>query len=107
MFFGVFVTSHLFHEQGSKLGAVGIVDLHVGTPLSDVEPRLGSHATRHPGHKPRVAVLGVIFRDLSRGVEAIVPVAQGVFEIVARAESLGAQDVVQVQTFVTADSSCR
>ena len=106
VFFGVFEASHLFQEQGSKLGAVGVIDLDVGAPLSDVKTRLGGHASCQSGHEPRVAVLGVLFRDLSRGVEAIVPVAQGVLEIVARTEGLGAQNVVQVQTFVATDGGC-
>ena len=83
MFFGVLEASHLLHEQGSELGAVRIVDRHVRAPLGDMVARLGSHATGHAGHEPRVAVLGVIFRDLFGGVEAIVSVAQSVLEVVA------------------------
>ena len=106
MFFGLFETSHLFHKQGSELGTVRIVHLDFGAPLGDVITRLGSHSAGHAGHEPRVAVLGIILVNLLAGVETVVPLAQGVLEIVARAESLGTQNVVQVQALVAADSGC-
>ena len=89
MFFGIFETSHFFKEQGSKLSAVGIVYLDLGAPLADMIARLGCHPACHSGHEPRVAVLRVLFGDLLAGMEAIVSLAQSVFEVVARAEGLG------------------
>ncbi len=106
MFFGLFETSHLLQKQGTELGTVGIVHLDFGAPLGDVITRLGSHSAGHAGHEPRVAVFGVPFVNLLGGVEAIIPLSQGVLEIVARAERLGTQNIVQVQALVAADSGC-
>jgi len=103
VFFGILETSHFLNEQGSKLGTLGIVDVDLGAPVAHVKARLGSHAAGHAGHEPRVAVLGVLVGNFLRGMEAIVSLAQGMLEIVARAESLGTQNVVQVQALVTAD----
>ena len=106
VFFGILETSHFLHEQGSKLGTLGIVDVDLGAPVAHVKSRLGSHAAGHAGHEPRVAVLGILVADFLRGMEAIVPLAQGVLEVVARAESLGTQNVVQVQALVAAYGGC-
>lgn len=107
MLFGLFGTSHFFGEQGSELGTVRIVYLHFRAPLADMKTRLGSHPTRHPGHEPRIAMLRrVFFRDVLTGMEAIISFAQCVLEIVAGAQSLRTQNVVQVQTFVAAHGGC-
>eukprot|EP00535_Pseudo-nitzschia_heimii_P006848 CAMPEP_0197188236 /NCGR_PEP_ID=MMETSP1423-20130617/17498_1 /TAXON_ID=476441 /ORGANISM="Pseudo-nitzschia heimii, Strain UNC1101" /LENGTH=49 /DNA_ID= /DNA_START= /DNA_END= /DNA_ORIENTATION= len=48
-------------------------------------------------------MIRVVIGDLLARVEAIITVAQRVLEIVTRTESLGAQNVIQVQTFIAAN----
>ena len=50
-------------------------------------------------------MIRVVLGDLLARMEAIIPFAQSMLEIVTRTKSLGAQNVIQMQTFVAANGS--
>ena len=51
-------------------------------------------------------MIRVVLGDLLARMEAIIPFAQSMLEIVTRTKRLGAQNVIQMQTFVAANGSC-
>ena len=69
--------------------------------------RLLGHATGHARHEPRGAVLAIVGRNFLRGVERIIPLGKGVLEVVASAQGVDTQDVVEMETFVTRNGGCK
>jgi len=93
--------AHLLRQERTKPGTVRIIHTDIGTPLGNMMRRILGHATGHAGHEPGGTMLGLF--NVLRGRKGIVALGQGVLDVVASAESLDSENVVQVEALVAGD----
>ena len=104
MFLGLDRRSHLLRQEGTETRTIGIVNSDILSPVGNVVGTLFSHSAGHTGHEPRVAVLLFVFLWNGIACKRVICL-DGMLDVVASRQGFYAQNVIEVEAFVTRDGS--